>query len=93
MFREDGFTLPWSEDWIWQMPVLSQQIMTLSLDAFRSGVSWKDPPANTVPPQTAAEAANTYERSTEDSAATYQRKHRHGQHVDMLMYLLRPILV
>mgnify|MGYP007125147289 CR=1 FL=1 len=35
LFRERAFTLPWSEDWIWQIPVASQQIMTVVLDAFR----------------------------------------------------------
>lgn len=37
-FREGALTLPWGEDWIWQTPVGSQQMMTLSIDAMRSGV-------------------------------------------------------
>jgi hypothetical protein len=39
LFRERAFTLPWAEDWIWQIPVASQQIMTVILDVFRSGMS------------------------------------------------------
>eukprot|EP01046_Picozoa_sp_COSAG06_P020241 COSAG06_NODE_1475_length_9337_cov_6.585733_9_plen_228_part_00 len=41
-FREKAITLPWTEDYIWPAPVGSQQIMTLSYDAFRSGLMWAD---------------------------------------------------
>lgn len=38
IFREDGMTMPWGEDYIWQVPVGSQQVSTLMLDMFRAGV-------------------------------------------------------
>lgn len=36
-FREDGMTLPWSEDYIWQLPVGSPQMNGINLDLFRAG--------------------------------------------------------
>lgn len=39
-FREGALMLPWSEDWIFQSPVASQQVMSLILDAMRSGIQW-----------------------------------------------------
>lgn len=41
MFREGGMTLPWSEDYIWQVPVGSQQVNFISLDLFRAGIRGK----------------------------------------------------
>lgn len=41
MFREGGMTLPWSEDYIWQVPVGSQQVNFISLDLFRAGIRHK----------------------------------------------------
>lgn len=38
-FRAGAMTLPWSEDWIWQSPVGSQQMMTLLVDVLRSGIT------------------------------------------------------
>jgi hypothetical protein len=38
IFRDGGMTMPWSEDYIWQVPVLSPQINHLSLDLFRAGI-------------------------------------------------------
>ena len=37
LFREEGMTQPWSEDYIWQLPVGSQQMSVLLLDTFRAG--------------------------------------------------------
>ena len=36
-FRDDGMTLPWSEDYIWQVPVGTPQMNGISLDLFRAG--------------------------------------------------------
>ena len=36
-FREEGMTLPWSEDYIWQVPVGSPQMNSINLDMFRAG--------------------------------------------------------
>jgi len=36
-FREDGMTLPWSEDYIWQLPVGTPQMNGINLDLFRAG--------------------------------------------------------
>ncbi|HEV2294750.1 MAG TPA: beta-galactosidase trimerization domain-containing protein [Tepidisphaeraceae bacterium] len=38
LFREGAMTMPWSEDYIWQVPVGSQQMSGISLDMFRAGV-------------------------------------------------------
>jgi hypothetical protein len=38
LFREGGMTMPWSEDYIFQIPVGSQQMNFLSLDLFRAGI-------------------------------------------------------
>jgi len=37
-FRESGFTLPWGEDWAWQVPIATPQINGLNLDLFRAGL-------------------------------------------------------
>ena len=37
-FREGGFTLPWGEDWAWQVPIATPQINGLNLDLFRAGL-------------------------------------------------------
>ena len=36
-FREEGMTMPWSEDYIWQLPVGSPQMNSINLDMFRAG--------------------------------------------------------
>ncbi|MDX1946926.1 MAG: alpha-amylase family protein [Pirellulaceae bacterium] len=36
-FREEGMTLPWSEDYIFQVPVGSQQMNNINLDFARAG--------------------------------------------------------
>ncbi len=36
VFRESGMTLPWSEDYIWQVPVGTPQMHEINLDLFRS---------------------------------------------------------
>ena len=38
LFREGAMTMPWSEDYIWQVPIGSQQMSALSLDIFRAGI-------------------------------------------------------
>ncbi len=38
LFRQGGMTMPWSEDYIWQVPVGSQQMNFLGLDMFRAAV-------------------------------------------------------
>jgi hypothetical protein len=40
-FREDGLTMPWGEDYIWQVPVGTQQMNFLMLDMFRCGIKGK----------------------------------------------------
>jgi len=40
-FRQDGMTLPWSEDYIFQVPVASPQINHINLDLFRAGLRGK----------------------------------------------------
>lgn len=41
-FREDGMTLPWSEDYIWQLPVGSPQMNGINLDMFRAANRGKE---------------------------------------------------
>lgn len=36
-FREDGMTLPWAEDYAWQVPIGTQQMNGINLDLFRAG--------------------------------------------------------
>ncbi|MCS7045448.1 MAG: beta-galactosidase trimerization domain-containing protein, partial [Gemmataceae bacterium] len=38
LFREDGMTMPWGEDYIWQVPVASSQINGIMVDMFRAAV-------------------------------------------------------
>ncbi len=38
LFREGGMTMPWGEDYVWQVPVGTQQMNFLMLDMFRCGV-------------------------------------------------------
>jgi hypothetical protein len=38
LFREDGMTMPWSEDYIFQVPVGTPQMNFLLLDLFRAGL-------------------------------------------------------
>jgi len=40
-FRQDGMTLPWSEDYIFQVPVASPQINNINLDLFRAALRGK----------------------------------------------------
>jgi hypothetical protein len=40
-FREDGMTMPWGEDYIWQVPVGTQQMNFLMVDMFRCGIKGK----------------------------------------------------
>ncbi len=41
VFREDGMTLPWSEDYIWQVPIGTPQMNNINLDLFRAGLHGK----------------------------------------------------
>jgi hypothetical protein len=40
-FREDCMTLPWSEDYAWQIPVATPQMSEISLDLLRAGTRGK----------------------------------------------------
>ena len=40
-FREDGMTMPWGEDYIWQVPVGTTQMNSLMVDMFRCGIKGK----------------------------------------------------
>jgi hypothetical protein len=40
-FRQDGMTLPWAEDYIWQVPVGTPQMNGINLDLFRAGLRGK----------------------------------------------------
>ncbi|MCX7705189.1 MAG: beta-galactosidase trimerization domain-containing protein [bacterium] len=40
-FREDGLTMPWSEDYIWQIPVGSPQMNEINLDMFLCAIRGK----------------------------------------------------
>lgn len=41
VFREDGMTLPWSEDYIWQVAVGTPQMNNINLDLFRAALRHK----------------------------------------------------
>ncbi|MBL8794691.1 MAG: beta-galactosidase trimerization domain-containing protein [Planctomycetia bacterium] len=41
LFREDGMTMPWGEDYIFQVPMGSQQVNSLMVDMFRAGIRGK----------------------------------------------------
>ncbi|MDP7014543.1 MAG: hypothetical protein QGG36_01955, partial [Pirellulaceae bacterium] len=38
VFRASGMTLPWSEDYIWQVPIGTPQMNNINLDLFRAGL-------------------------------------------------------
>jgi hypothetical protein len=38
LFREGGMTMPWGEDYVWQIPIGSQQMNFIQVDMFRSGL-------------------------------------------------------
>ncbi len=40
-FRAGGMTLPWSEDYIWQLPIGTPQMNNINLDLFRAGLRGK----------------------------------------------------
>ena len=39
MFRSGAMTMPWSEDYIWPIPVGTQQMNFLNLDLFRAAIA------------------------------------------------------
>jgi hypothetical protein len=41
LFREGGMTMPWAEDYAWQVPIGSQQMNFIGLDLFRAGIRGK----------------------------------------------------
>lgn len=41
IFREEGMTMPWGEDYIWQVPVGSLQMNSIMVDMFRAGLRGK----------------------------------------------------
>ncbi len=40
-FRDDVLTMPWGEDYIWQLPVGTPQMNSINLDMFRAGIRGK----------------------------------------------------
>ncbi len=38
LFREGGLTMPWGEDYVWQVPVVSPQVTGLMVDTFRAAL-------------------------------------------------------
>ena len=63
-FREGGLTMPWGEDYIWQVPVGTQQMNFLMLDMFRCGIKGK-PEAKIhyyVMPHTPGNTPNSWRR-------------------------------
>jgi len=40
-FRDDVLTLPWAEDYIWQLPMGTPQMNSINLDLFRAGIRGK----------------------------------------------------
>ena len=88
LFRERAFTLPWSEDWIWQIPVASQQIMTVVLAAFRSGMSWEDKPDYDPGTTFAPELSDYSSVYPVNRTHSYARQAWNQTHVDMLMYIM-----
>src|SRR5262249_26502643 len=63
-FREDGMTMPWGEDYIWQVPIGTQQMNFLMLDMFRCGIKGK-PGAKIhyyVMPHTPGNTSNAWRR-------------------------------
>ena len=61
-FREGGSTLPWSEDWQWQTPIGTQQMVTLMVDMMRSAMLF---------PSAADAAAATSTSATSSGAEHY----------------------
>jgi len=43
-FRDEVMTMPWTEDYIWQVPVTSQQLLGYLVDACRAGAKYHDQP-------------------------------------------------
>jgi len=41
LFRAGGMTMPWAEDYIWQIPVGTPQMNGINLDLFRAGIRGK----------------------------------------------------
>lgn len=41
LFRKGGMTMPWGEDYIWQIPVGTQQMNFLLLDVYRAGIRYQ----------------------------------------------------
>jgi hypothetical protein len=74
-FREGALLLPWSEDWVFTTPVASQQVVTLLLDAMRSGIQWTDTD------QLPVHFAN-------GTTGGYQRVPTPKRHLNMLMYVM-----
>jgi len=40
-FRDDTLTMPWAEDYIWQLPMGTPQMNSINLDLFRAGIRGK----------------------------------------------------
>ena len=76
-FREKAVTLPWTEDYIWPAPVASQQVMTLSYDAFRSGLLWADHNVSAAPHD-----------ATDTPGTAYKRLPTPKKHLDIHAYVM-----
>ena len=85
-YREGAAMLPWSEDWLFQTPVASQQIMTLMLDAMRSGVQWA-PDHHHL--EGGARRATTSVDNDPSGDGDYERVPTPKRHVDMMMYIMK----
>jgi len=42
VFKDEAMTMPWSEDYAWQIAMTSQQVLGYILDAFRCGAKYHD---------------------------------------------------
>jgi hypothetical protein len=82
VFRKKALTIPWSEDWIWQSPVGTQQMMQLSIDAMRSGIFWADEP-DKVP-----EHMRNMTKIAQGPYAYRRLPPPHQRHQSMLMYVM-----
>ena len=81
--------LPWSEDWLFQTPVASQQVMTLMLDAMRSGVQWAPDHHHLEGGGRRATASIDRLDSDPSGDGDYERVPTPKRHVDMMMYIMK----
>ena len=80
VFRQGALSLPWSEDWIWQTPVGTQQMIALSIDAMRSGLLWAGQPD-----------VSEELRASTGSTGMYVRLPPPKKRTSMLMYVMKQV--